>query len=336
MDTYRVLNKQFFRQGNYSIVPIRFEDRYAIMKWRNEQMYHLRQNNPLTIKEQDNYFKMIVTGLFDQQQPNQILFSYLEGDKCIGYGGLVHINWIDQNAEISFIMDTSLEKEFFEFHWLHFLKLIEKIAFGELELHKIFTYAFDLRPKLYNALEKEKFVKEAVLTSHGFYNDKYYDIVIHSKIYNSLLIRDAKSFDAELTYKWATSPDVRKYSFDKTPIIWATHKNWFTNKINDINCEYYILMNNGRCIGSLRFDIDNENNAMISYLIDPMFHGQGYGKIILEKGIERLKGKHKNLLKVTGLVQKENIPSLKIFEKLNFQNVSTELSNCKFEKIISK
>ena len=38
-------------------------------------------------------------------------------NNCIGYGGLVHINWIDKNAEISFIMNTELEMDIFlKFH----------------------------------------------------------------------------------------------------------------------------------------------------------------------------------------------------------------------------
>ena len=48
MQSYKVLNKQVFKSGVFSIVPIRFEDRIDIMKWRNEQMYHLRQDKPLT------------------------------------------------------------------------------------------------------------------------------------------------------------------------------------------------------------------------------------------------------------------------------------------------
>ena len=40
MNSYKVLNKQIFISDKYSLVPIRFEDRYNIMKWRNEQIYH--------------------------------------------------------------------------------------------------------------------------------------------------------------------------------------------------------------------------------------------------------------------------------------------------------
>ena len=112
------------------------------------------------------------------------LFSYLENEKCIGYGGLVHINWKDKNAEISFIMDTKLEKDFFDKHWAIFLDLIEHIAFHELKLHKIQTFAFDVRPNLYVILEKNNYLKEAVLKEHYFFNQKHFDVIIHSK-YNS-------------------------------------------------------------------------------------------------------------------------------------------------------
>ena len=181
MSFYKVLNRQTFAKDNYSIVPIRMEDRYAIMKWRNDQLFHLRQNKPLTREEQDVYFDTIVSGLFSQKEPNQILFSYLEGETCIGYGGLVHINWIDQNAEISFIIDTSIEKKHYEFHMSTFLSLLEKVAFKELNFHKIFTYAFDVRSEIYPILEKSGYKKEAVLKEHCCFNGEFKDVIIHAK-----------------------------------------------------------------------------------------------------------------------------------------------------------
>ena len=144
-------------------------------------MYHLRQHKSLTEKDQEHYFNTIVIKLFDQEQPNQILFSYMKDDICIGYGGLVHINWVDKNAEISFIMDTALEKENFSKHWGQFLGLIEKVAFKELKLYKIFTFAFDLRPHLYEPIENVGFVKEATLKKHCLFNGEFKDVIIHAK-----------------------------------------------------------------------------------------------------------------------------------------------------------
>lgn len=179
---YKVLNKQEYSSGEYSILPIRYADRYDIMKWRNEQMYHLRQNKPLTKEDQDYYFEHVVAKLFDEEKPDQLLFSFLKDNVCIGYGGLVHINWVDKNAEISFIMDTYLEKENFHLNWSVFLEMIENIAFKQLSFHKVYVYAFDLRPHLYEVLRDNKYFKDAQLSQHCFFNNKFIDVVIHSKL----------------------------------------------------------------------------------------------------------------------------------------------------------
>lgn len=181
MNSYTILKQQRYTSGDYAIVPIRMEDRHVIMKWRNEQMYHLRQNEPLTPEKQDHYFSTVIMDLFKHVQPGQILFSYLQNGKCIGYGGLVHINWWDRNAEISFIMNSELESENFELHWSTFLNLLYNVAFEDLEFHKLFVYAFDLRPHLYLTLEKNGFFKDAVLTEHCYFGEKFIDVVIYSK-----------------------------------------------------------------------------------------------------------------------------------------------------------
>lgn len=182
MNTYKALNKQAFTLDDYSLIPIRREDRYDIMKWRNKQIYHLRQAEPLTKEKQDEYFDKVVAKLFDQEQPSQLLFSFLKNGECIGYGGLVHINWIDKHAEISFIMNTALEDKFFKTNWSAYLKLIEKVAFGDLKLHKLFVYAFDLRPHLYTMLENNSYFLDARLKEHCFFNGQFKDVVIHAKL----------------------------------------------------------------------------------------------------------------------------------------------------------
>lgn len=179
--TYKVLAQNSFSKEEFSLVPIRYEDRFKIMEWRNEQMYHLRQSSLLTKANQENYFTKVLAQLFDKDKPDQILFSYLKEDECIGYGGLVHINWIDRNAEISFIMKTALEEKEFEKHWGIYLNLIEEVAFKELKLHKIYTYAFDLRSHLYDILLNADFKEEAVLKQHVFFNNSYINVIIHSK-----------------------------------------------------------------------------------------------------------------------------------------------------------
>ena len=182
MHSYKALNKQIFFSENYSIIPIRYEDRFSIMKWRNDQIYHLRQNISLTEENQEKYFTEVIPLLFKIKKPEQLLFSFLENDICIGYGGLVRINWNDKNAEISFIMKTELEKNNFEKYWLKHLELIEDLGFNELGLKKIYVHAFDLRPHLYEVLTKGGYFLDARLKSHCKFKNGYKDVVIYSKI----------------------------------------------------------------------------------------------------------------------------------------------------------
>lgn len=320
MNYYKALNSQVFSKDNFSLVPIRYEDRFNIMKWRNEQIYHLRQANPLTTEDQENYFNSVVSKLFNQDRPEQILFSFLDNGLCIGYGGLVHINWGDRNAEISFIMDTNLESLNFKSLWVTYLDLIGKIAFKDLGLHKIYTYAFDLRPKLYVALAEAGFYHDATLKQHGRFNGNYIDVLIHSKI-NVLRLRKATANDLETTFNWALDSKIRQYAFSKDIITKEGHTSWFYGKLRNKFCHYFILEDSiGNSLGSIRLDIANQE-GLISYLLDSSYHGRGYGRVILEL-LEKYVTENKLCLDfLVGYVMMDNISSMKIFERLGYEKV---------------
>jgi RimJ/RimL family protein N-acetyltransferase len=320
MSFYKVLNKQVFSLGEYSLVPIRMEDRYDIMQWRNEQMYHLRQAEPLTKAKQDDYFENVVTKLFDQEQPNQLLFSFLKGEECIGYGGLVHINWIDKNAEISFIMETELEEQSFEKNWGLFLDLIEQVAFSELNFHKIFTYAFDIRTELYKPIEEKGFRKEAILKEHCLFNGKYMDVVIHSKINSNLKLRKLNNSDKKTTFNWANDSLTRKNSFYSKEIKDSDHSIWFDKKLDDENAYYLIGEIKNERIGLVRFDYDVSIEAyVIGITIDKKFRGKKLSSSFLEKACEKFLETKDS--KIIALIKKTNASSIKAFERAGFNLV---------------
>jgi len=329
---YKILSKQQFKTGEYAIVPIREEDRFSIMKWRNEQIYHLRQVKPLTEEDQNRYFNEVVSKLFDQEKPNKILFSFLKNEECVGYGGLVHINWHDKNAEISFLINTELEKAHFAEFWNTYLSLIERVAFDELSLHKIYTYAYDLRPHLYPVLEDSGFIRDAILKEHVLFDGKYLDVIIHAKLNAENILRLVTINDIEITFKWANDPLVRRFSINKNLIPWDEHKAWFERKITSQTCKYYILIHNGNPVGSVRFDLDQFQNAQISYLIDRQYHGKKLGIVLLKQGIAQIIRDENKLVGLYGYVMKENIASVKIFEKLNFANIPSDNDLLKFTK----
>jgi RimJ/RimL family protein N-acetyltransferase len=326
MSFYKVLNKQVYSSGKYSILPIRMEDRYSIMQWRNEQMYHLRQAQPLTKAKQDDYFENVVTKLFNQEHPNQLLFSFLKGEECIGYGGLVHINWIDKNAEISFIMETELEKQSFEKYWGLFLDLMKQVAFSELNFHKIFTYAFDMRPRLYKAIEEKDFRKEAILKEHCLFNGKYMDVVIHSKINSNLKLRKLNNSDKKTTFNWANDSLTRKNSFSSKEIKYSDHSIWFDKKLDDENAYYLIGEIKNERIGLVRFDYDVSIEAyVIGITIDEKFRGKKLSSPFLEKACEDfLETKD---FKILAYIKKTNTSSIKAFERAGFKAINLDSEN---------
>ena len=84
----------------YELTSIRMQDAETIMKWRNEQIAALRQSAPLTATEQKNYFEKVVKPSLSQKQPELILLRFTFENILIGYGGLVHIDWTNQHAEV--------------------------------------------------------------------------------------------------------------------------------------------------------------------------------------------------------------------------------------------
>jgi RimJ/RimL family protein N-acetyltransferase len=164
------------------IVPIRVGDSAPIMQWRNEQTYHLRQDRVLTLVDQHRYFCEVLRPSFTDPKPSQLLFSYLVDGKCVGYGGLVHIAWPHRRAEISFLLATEIVGSRFVDEWVAYLGMIETLAFRNLGLHKIYTYAYDIRPELYPILDTAGFTEEARLRRHIAVGDQFVDVRIHAKV----------------------------------------------------------------------------------------------------------------------------------------------------------
>ena len=183
MRQYKCLSINEFESRDYSLVPIRDEDKYDILSWRNTQIDILRQPTPLTAEQQEYYFKTTVTELFEQEKPKQLLWSFLENDKLIGYGGLVHIDWEAKHGEISFLLCNERNADVIQYKkdWSIYLQLITDLAFNELKFQKIHTYAYNIRPHYFEVICEQGFVKEGHLKNHILINNKLSDVLILSK-----------------------------------------------------------------------------------------------------------------------------------------------------------
>lgn len=315
MRKYKCLNQQIFELGEYKLIPLRDEDKHDIMEWRNGQLEILRQKELLTTEKQEWYFRNVISNLFEEEKPAQLLFSFLKNETLIGYGGLVHIDWDSENGEISFLTSKSRAEnpQIFAEDWIIYLDLIKIISQNELMFHKIFTYAYSLRSNLFPILEKSGFKKEAVLKDHIYIHQKHWDVIIHSYFFPKLI--DAELTDVIDLFTWRNDEQTRKNSFSTEMISFEQHHTWYENKLKDQNSKIQILKLDFEKLGMIRYDFEKES-CSISYNIAPNQRNKGYGILIVKLAEKYLKSI--NVIKANAQVKKENIPSIKIFRKLNF------------------
>jgi len=185
MNSYNCLPIQELKLNNYSIVPIRYIDIQEIRRWRNEQIDVLRQEKIITPEQQTQYYESIIKKSFSEKQPTLILFSFLLGKICIGYGGLTHINWRLKTAEFSFTCDTkrSNQAELYKKECSTFLKLIKRICFDYLKFVELHTETYDIRDNLIKIFENDGFVLTSRLIKNKLIQGVKVDVLLHS-LYN--------------------------------------------------------------------------------------------------------------------------------------------------------
>lgn len=178
---YRCLARNHYTVGHYDVVPLRQKDMLPIKNWRNEQIRMLRQRKPLTDDVQIQYYQTVVQALFDAEQPDQLLFSYLLDGQCIGYGGLTHIDWEARRAEVSFLLDTKRHQDvaIFKAEFCLFFDVMKQVAFQDLQLNRLFTETYDIRPYEIEAVEAAGFQREGCLREHVVIDGQFVDAIFH-------------------------------------------------------------------------------------------------------------------------------------------------------------
>lgn len=182
--SFKMLTKNRFELGKYAVVPFREEDKYRIKDWRNQQMNVLRQKQMLTDKDQENYFLNFILPSFTQDEPRIMLFSFLENENCIGYGGLTNIDWECKRVELSFLVNPQRIgiQEMYTGDFSAFISLMKKIVFEELKFNRIFTETYDVRPLHVQILERNGFKPEGRMKEHTIVDGKFTDSLLHGFI----------------------------------------------------------------------------------------------------------------------------------------------------------
>lgn len=132
-----------------------------------------------------------------------------------------------------------------------------------------------------------------------------------------LTFRPALYEDIDLLFKWANDPEVRKASFSQDEVEYSTHREWFKKKIESDNCKILIFTLNSIPIGEVRFELNQDNSAELSILIEKNFRGEGFASNILgiasDFGINQIK-----INTIFAHIKLENKRSLKAFHKAGY------------------
>lgn len=154
---------------NYRLAPLEKTDWEPIRLWRNSQLSILRQNHPLSLQEQENYWQK--QSSLSPTQSHLFCFSYKENEKSLGYGGFVHIDFETASAELSSLLDPSFSEPSPLFLKISevFLRLSLELA-HQLGLKKLTAEAYDHRLDFISLLYKLGFQCTGYLPERKLYN----------------------------------------------------------------------------------------------------------------------------------------------------------------------
>jgi hypothetical protein len=142
---YSALKENYWRFGKYKIQPISSEDMGDIRVWRNQQIKLLRQEEIISPADQDRYYRENIVKSFSDINPELVLFTFLVEEKRVGYGGLVHIDWPDKTAEVSFLMQPQFSEGREHDLWFQiFLEFLDYVCLPQLELDVITSEVYDI------------------------------------------------------------------------------------------------------------------------------------------------------------------------------------------------
>jgi len=183
---YRCLPNPRLEQGGFSVRSVQPGDIEAIRVWRNAQMDVLRQAEPIGEDAQQAYFAREVWPALNVERPANILLAFAEGERLIGYGGLVHIAWDCRRAEVSFLLDPALaaDEQAYRVRFASFLALIRRLAFEDLGFHRLWTETYVFRDAHIATLEHAGFRLEGRMRDHVVIDGRPTDSLIHGCLDN--------------------------------------------------------------------------------------------------------------------------------------------------------
>lgn len=131
-------------------------------------------------------------------------------------------------------------------------------------------------------------------------------------------LRKLNPSDKKFLFNLRNQPNVYEYSINKRPVEWEEHEKWFLSILKKKNIKLFTIQKSRNPIGQIKFDFEDFKKAKISISILKSFRNHGIATEALKSAIDKIKRENK-IKSLIAIVHKKNIPSQKLFEKLNFR-----------------
>lgn len=117
---------------------------------------------------------------------------------------------------------------------------------------------------------------------------------------------------------------VRQNSYNSDSISIEKHKIWYLEKIKNKNTLFLIALINNKQAGIVRFEI-NKGYSIIGILVSKEFRGQKLASAFLNRSAEKYFENYDS--PILAYIKKENIASIKSFEKARYTYFKDEIIN---------
>jgi UDP-2,4-diacetamido-2,4,6-trideoxy-beta-L-altropyranose hydrolase len=252
-------------------------------------------------------------------QPKAFVELLIRADLFIGAGGTTTWERICLHLP-GIVITTALNQEAFTaeldrdgfLYWLGRKQDIKAQEISDVALKLVAKIKDNKSDELHSFLKKPPDIVDAMGAL------RVAEILVPTSV-KDISLRLAELEDVDIYFSWVNEEYVRKFAFSSEHVSWETHQKWFENKINSSETFMWVLETKiGLPIGQIRFDV-HDQTAEISYSLDPIGRGRGWGKILLAKGIESFR-LIRPVCPVQAKVKPENIPSCQSFQRLGFKS----------------
>jgi UDP-2,4-diacetamido-2,4,6-trideoxy-beta-L-altropyranose hydrolase len=136
----------------------------------------------------------------------------------------------------------------------------------------------------------------------------------------AIRLRRATSHDAGMIWEWANDPEVRQASFSTESIPWEKHLAWFSGRLADPRCCFYIAEDavRGTPLGQIRFEVDAKT-AIVSVSLPSAARGRGWGPSIIRTAGESFFAESTTTDMILAYVRPDNAGSLAAFAKADYE-----------------